>query len=316
MCWVLISLGYKMTINLQRVINSSLSIHLISSLARCLPLKLGYRLAYGIADWIAGQKDSKLIRAVRANQWVVSGAALQGEALDQAVRKTMRYSAHFLFDLYHYAQSPHEVKHLAVLDPSFQQLLHRPEYDQRGLIVLGLHLGGFDLILQWLCRHGMKPLVLTIPNPQGGRRLEYEMRKKTGMNLMPVSVGALRQALKHLQRGGLVLTGIDRPVERPGVFPRFFNQGAALPIHHIFLATKAHVPVIIAVTTLQQDGKYHVMASDLIEMDSHPDQELGLLRNAEKVLSRAEEFIRRAPQQWSIPLAVWPQVMDLVPTGR
>jgi lauroyl/myristoyl acyltransferase len=305
-----------MTIDLQRVINSSLSLHLISSLARSLPPKLGYRLAYRIADWVATQKDSKLIRAVRANQWVISGAALQGEALDHAVRETMRYSAYFLFDLYHYAHSPHAIRHLVVLDPSFQQLIHRPEYDQRGLIIVGLHLGGFDLILQWLCRQGMKPLVLTIPNPQGGRRLEYEVRKKTGMNLMPASVGALRQALQQLQRGGLVLTGIDRPVERPRVFPRFFNQGAALPIHHIFLATKAHVPVNIAVTTLQQDGKYHVMASDLIEMDIHPDQELGLLRNAEKVLSRAEEFIRQAPQQWSVPLPVWPQMMDLVPTGR
>jgi lauroyl/myristoyl acyltransferase len=84
-------------------------------------------------------------------------------------------------------------------------------------------------------------------------------------------------------------------------------------MHHIFLATKAHVPIVIAVTTLQEDGKYHVFASDFIEMDPHTDAQVGMLRNAEKVLGIAEEFIRRAPQQWSVPLPVWPQVMELVP---
>jgi hypothetical protein len=48
-------------------------------------------------------------------------------------------------------------------------------------------------------------------------------------------------------------------------------------------------------------------------MDSYPEPEAGMLHNAEKVLAVAEEFIRQAPQQWSVPLPVWPQVMDLVP---
>ncbi|HEX5943537.1 MAG TPA: hypothetical protein VFY66_14735, partial [Anaerolineales bacterium] len=59
--------------------------------------------------------------------------------------------------------------------------------------------------------------------------------------------------------------------------------------------------------------KYRVFASEPIEMDSCPNSDEAILRNAEKVLSVAEEFIRRAPQQWSVPLPVWPQVMKLVP---
>jgi KDO2-lipid IV(A) lauroyltransferase len=147
----------------------------------------------------------------------------------------------------------------------------------------------------------------------GGRQMEYEIRKRTGMNLVPASVGAFRQALKHLQRGGMVLTGIDRPVESPQVSPRFFGRPAALPIPHIFLAIKARVPIMITVAYLQEDGKYHVFASDLIEMDSCPNPDEAIFRNAEKVLSVAEGFIRRAPQQWSVPLPVWPQIMGLVP---
>lgn len=300
-------------IGLQQVINSSLSLRFVSALARWLSPRLGYPLARSVADQIVRQRNSNVVRAVRANQWVINGESLEGEALDQAVRETFRYWARCIFDLYHYIDDPDGTKELIVLEPSFQRLARRPEFDQRGLMIVGLHISNFDLILQWLCKQGLRPLALTIPDPQGGRRMEYEMRKRTGMNLVPASVSAFRQTLKHLQRGGMLVTGIDRPIPEPEACPRFFGRPAALPLHPVFLATKAQVPVIVAVANLQSDEKYHVFASDFIEMDPHPDPEVGMLRNTEKVLAIAEGFLRQAPQQWSVPLPVWPQVMELVP---
>lgn len=300
-----------MTIDLQQVINSSLSLRVVSSLARRLPPWLGYRIADGFAARIAQRRDSRLIRAIRLNQWMASRESLQGEALDQAVRNTLRYSAHSLFDLYHYNHNFDATRQLIVFDSSFDVIARQSEFHPRGLVIAGLHLSSFDLVLQWLCKNGLKPLVLTIPNPSGGRQMEYEIRKRTGMNLIPASVGALKQALKHLQRGGMVLTGIDRPIDKPQVCPRFFGRPAALSIHHIFLASKACVPVVITVAYLQPNGKYHVYASDPIEME--PDPAERTLRNAEKVLAVAEMFIQRSPQQWSVPLPVWPGVIDQVP---
>ena len=300
-------------IGLQQVINSSLSLRLASALARGLPPRVGYRIASCAAKQIARQRNSKLIQALRLNQWVINGEVLDGEALDRIVRETLHHSARCIFDLYHYIDDPNATREMIVLEPSFRQLAQRPEFDQRGLMVVGMHLSNFDLILQWVCKQGLKPLLLTLPDPQGGRRVEYEIRKKTGMNIIPASVNALRQAIKHLESGGMVVTGIDRPIQKPAACPWFFGRPAALPMHHIFLATKAHAPVIVAVANLQKDEKYHVFASDFIEMDPYPDPEAGTLRNAEKVLAVAEQFIRKCPQQWSVPLPVWPQVMDLVP---
>lgn len=300
-------------ISLQQIINSSLSLRLVSALAERLPPRLGYPLASFVADLIASQRNSKVVRAIRLNQWVATGEALTGTALDQAVRATLRQAARCLFDLYHYLGNPEAVRQLIVFEPSFQQVAQRAEFERVGLMVVGVHLSNFDLILQWVCRQGLKPLALTLPDPQGGRRLEYEIRKRTGMNIIPASVGALRMAIKHLQQGGMVVTGIDRPIPNPEACPRFFRRPAALPMHHIFLATKARVPVIVAVAHLQEDEKYHVFASDPIDMDPHPDPKASALQNAEKVLATAEEFIRRRPQQWSVPLPVWPQIMDLVP---
>ena len=302
-----------MRIDLQQVINSSFSLRLVSSLAQRLPPRLGYRIACRLAAEIARQRDSRIVRALRLNQWVASGETLEGEALDHRVRQTLQHSARSLFDLYHYSHNFEATRQLLVFDSSFAPLIQRPEFDRRGLMVVGLHLSSFDLILQWLVRDGLKPLVLTIPNPQDGRQVEYEIRKRTGMNLIPASVGAFRRALRHLQRGGMVLTGIDRPIENPEVCPRFFGRPAALPVSHVFLAIKARVPILITAAYLQEDGKYHVFASEPIEMESCSDSAKAVLQNAESILSIAEGFIRRAPQQWTVPLPVWPQIMELVP---
>lgn len=302
-----------MTIDLRQVIDSSLSLRFASSLARSLPPQLGYPIAYGLAEQIAQRRNSGLVRAIRANQWMASRESLQGKTLDQAVCGTLRYAAHSLFDLYHYNHDFNATRQLIVFDSSVDVIARRSEFERHGLVIAGLHLSNFDLVLQWLCKNGLKPLVLTIPNPGNGRQVEYEIRKRMGMNLVSASVGALRQALKHLQRGGMVLTGIDRPIDKPRVCPRFFGHPAALPIHHIFLAIKACVPVAITATYLHPDGNYHVFASDPIEMDLHPDPAERTLRNAEKVLTMAETFIQRSPQQWSVPLPVWPDIVNQVP---
>jgi phosphatidylinositol dimannoside acyltransferase len=304
-----------MAINLQQVINSRSGVRLASLLGRGLPPRLGYALADMAARQIARRSDSELVRAVQANQWVVRGENLSAQALDLAVREVFHHAARVTYDLYHYIHFPHATREMIVMDEPTHKLFNRPKFDQRGLVVVGLHLSAFDLVLQSLCTQGMKPLVLTIPDPQGGRRLEYEMRKKTGMHLLPASVGSVRHAIRHLQKGGYVVTGIDRPIPRPEGYPRFFGRPASLPMHHIFLAIQARVPVLLMVTRWQSDGKYHIHTSELVEMDPHADRKIGVLQNAEKVLYIAEQFIRQAPEQWTMTIPVWPEVLYILKRG-
>jgi hypothetical protein len=58
-------------------------------------------------------------------------------------------------------------------------------------------------------------------------------------------------------------------------------------------------------TIQQADGKYHVYRSEFMEMEPY----LEAMRNTELVLKQAEEFIRLAPQQWNVPLPVWPDLV-------
>ena len=301
-----------MPIDLQQVINSHLGVRLVSVIGRLMPPVLGYLVCDLIADWLATRRDSKVIQAIRVNQWVVHGTNMEKEALDQAVRETLRNNARSLYDLYYYMQNLKAMQRMILLNPMARGLIERAEFGERGLVVVGLHLSSFDLALQSLYRQRAKAMILTIPDPRGGRRVEYEMRKKIGMNLIPVSVSALRQAIRYLEKGGVVLTGADRPVPDAKDCPRFFGYPAPLPTHYIYLASKARVPVVIMASIQQADGKYHVMNSEPLEMEDYPDNAKGIVRNAERVLGRAEDFIRLAPQQWNMHVPVWPELLGNV----
>ena len=300
-------------IDIQQIINHPFAVHLAFFLGKWIPPRIGYPLCNFAGDWAATRRDSNVTRAIRANQWVARGANLRKEMLDRAVRETLKNNVRDLYLLYHYVQNPEATRRLIHLDGFARQLIERREFAERGLVIAGLHLSGFDLILQSICRQGLKTMILTIPNPQGGRLIEYERRKKAGMNVVPASLNTLRQAVKHLEQGGMVLTGIDHPVPDPKHHPKFFNHPASLPTHYISLASKARVPVVIMAAIYQTDGKYRVLSSEPIEMDFDSDREKEILRNAEKVLRQAEGLIQLAPQQWNVPLPVWPQYLGSVP---
>jgi lauroyl/myristoyl acyltransferase len=295
-----------MAVDLQRLMNSSSAVRGLSILSRVLPARLAYPICDLVADQIASRRDAGLTRAVRCNQWVARGAKLSKEALQQAVRETLRNNARDMYHLYHDLQRPDAVHQMICMSREVCEILERSEFAERGLIVLGLHLSNFDFVLRSIIQQGFQAMVLTIPNPQGGRNVEYEMRKRMGMNIVPASVGALRGAIHHLENGGTLVTGLDRPIPHPKHQPLFFGRPASLPIHYVSLASKAGVPIVVMAAIQQEDDKYHVFRSGFIECDPKQDD----VQNAERVLQQAEHFIRLAPQQWSVPLPVWPQCLD------
>lgn len=298
---------------IEHLIKSPAGLKFAASLAQAAPPSLGYAIARFVGWWISSRHESDVVKAVRCNQWIVGGEKDSVQFLDQATQAVFQNSARQIYELYHYFEKSEKIEQIYGFDPSFQVFLDRPEFDRQGLLVVGLHMIGFDLGLLWLCREKFKPLVLTVPDPQGVARLEFETRQKTGMNLVPGSGKGLQQAIRHLQKGGLVLTGIDRPISGSDPQPRFFGQPASLPIHHIFLALKARVPIVIVACRMEKIGKYLISASLPIEMERYLKKDDELLINAERVLAVAESFIQQAPQQWLASLPVWPQRIDEVP---
>jgi phosphatidylinositol dimannoside acyltransferase len=298
-----------MPIEPRKIINSSFGINLAILIGKYTPRWLGHRIALFTADRISACKDWKMVRATRTNQWVAQGEQLDKSILDMAVAENFRNIASSIFDLYHNLDNSAAFLHLIEPHPTAIQLIQRPEFSARGLVIAGVHMSNFDMVFQAGGLAGIKALGLTLPELNAGYQKQLDMRLKKGLRLVQASVGTIKHAVDHLKAGGMVITGIDRPDNGYIYRPKFFGRPAALPIHYIFLALKAHVPVIVGATIKRSDGKYHFLFSEPIEMQSHPD----IVLNAETILRVAEDFIRQDPAQWAMTFPVWPEAMDLVP---
>lgn len=300
-----------MGVDPQTIINSRLGVGLSLWLGRVIPAKIGYRLANTIARQIALQRDWRLVRAVRLNQWMISGKTMSGTQLDQAVLDTFQNTARCLFDLYHNLNNENALLNLVNISPAVSKIAQRNQFENEGLVVVGIHLSNFDLILRAGTFLGWRAQVISIQDPGGGYQWQNDLRRSTGLQITPASKSSLRDAISRLQAGGVVLTGIDRPLPSSRYRPCFFGEPSLLPVMHISLALKAKVPVMVLAARTMQDGTYLVEASDPIYMRSYPDRDLEILKNAEAVLNVAASFIRQAPEQWSMFYPVWPENQPL-----
>ena len=282
-------------------------------LGRLFPPRAGYWLADALSGLIANRRSWELVRSVRANQWVVSQGELSGEKLDQAARQVFRNIARYQYELYHYLDNPQAMQDKLVLNNTIQRLMKRSEFEELGLVAVGVHLGNYDLILRTLYSQGIKALALTIPEMTGGYETQFNLRRNAGVPILPLTKDAFRQAVTHLQSGGMIATGLDRPLPDVRHKPRFFGRPSHLPVHYISLALKANVPVVVIAFIMQADGTYTSIVSDPIPMQPCKDRQQEIIVNAEAILRIAEGYIKQAPQLWSMTLPVWPDVLDAVP---
>lgn len=289
--------------------NSRLGMRMALGVGRIVPQRAALKVADFAADRIASDPDSATWRAARANQYVVSGCTLRGEALDEAARRNVRQMAVFLYDLYHVLGDTEAEKARVLHDETFVRFVER-DHSEGPFVYAGVHLGNFDLVGRVLGHSGWHLQVLSVPDPTGGYQWQNDMRDQVGMHVTPVSLESLKEAARRLEAGGSVLTGLDRPMPEPDKGrPMFFGHPSSLPLLHVRLAMRAKVPVIVFSTPRMPDGKYRLLSSEPIPMVGEKATPEALLENAERCLAVAEEWITEYREQWAMPHVVWPDVV-------
>jgi phosphatidylinositol dimannoside acyltransferase len=297
-----------MPFDLQTLINSPIGVGLALGLGRFLPASVGYRLADRLALLIAAQKRSAIVRAVQANQWVVHAGDINSNALDSIVKAVFRNTAYCLYDFYHHLDRYTGMEKRIHFSPQSEALLESRGSGESGVVIVGVHLSNFDLVAHEAARRGLKAMMLAYTNPGKGYQWQNELRRRAGLELVPASTQAARQAVRRLKQGGNVLTGIDRPIQDVKYQPIFFGRPANLPVHHVYLALAAQAPIVVVAAIKQPDDSYYIQVSEAVQMQPCLDREKEILVNAERVLKVAEGMIRQAPEQWSMFFPVWPGI--------
>jgi KDO2-lipid IV(A) lauroyltransferase len=302
-----------MGLDFQEIINSHLGVGFALWLGRVTPSSLGHRWCDLIADRLSARREWDMVRAVRANQWVVGGRELSIDALDQTVRETFRHTAHCLYDYYHNLNNRSAMDSLVAYDPHVDRLLAAMSKGERNGIIVGPHMSNFDFVARAIAMRGVRLMALSFSQPGSGYRWQNELRRECGIDILPASTGSLLQAVRRLRSGGTVITGLDRPLPGSRYQPRFFGRPAALSAMHVFLALKTNLPIYVLAAVMRPDGVYVIKGSEPIEMMPQADRHARVIHNAERVLAVAEAFIRLAPYQWSMFYPVWPEALDEMP---
>lgn len=274
-----------------------------------------HKLADAIRSFLVSRRSSSLVRNVSANQWVVSGEKLSKSQLQQLTDQTIGNVVSSLAEYFYYYQHPEEGRKRIVLSDRLKDTLRDITERKVPTILLGPHLGNFDLFGMSLTWIGIHPFVLSAPNPNNAYKAQNRMRESTGMTIRPISFTSFREAKKALRDGLCVVTGIDRPLpdgQDAKYRPRFFGREAALPVFYTRLALETNASVRVACGIRLENGDYFVDASDPIPMEKRDDLVEENVLNVESVLRPAEAFIRGAQTQWCMIHPVWSEVLPII----
>jgi phosphatidylinositol dimannoside acyltransferase len=291
----------------------SLAIRLMMLAGKILPRHWGLGLATMVGSFLGNRKADKMVRAIRANQYVIHNKSLFAEALDQIPATVFQSAARCFFDYFHYLPRPSELQKVVSISPEARAALERIQARQPTVVVCP-HLSNFELFGYALTLQGIDIQVLSFPNPNTSYKLQNRLRKDTGINITPMTLSAFRQARVRLQDGGSILTGLDRPMGDPADSKyqlNFFGHPANLPVAYVRMALEANAPVIIMAATSQADGTYRLVASEPVWMTPNDDLETEIVVNAEKVLQLAQTLILNHADQWAMFYPIWPQYLGV-----
>jgi len=179
--------------------------------------------------------------------------------------------------------------------------------DERGTVLVGAHTSNFDLVGQWVAAQGIEMQALGLASPDRVARAMNWLRRRRGVVVTPVGVASLRMAITRLRHGGVVVTGIDRPISEDDEPVPFFGVPAHLPVGHIRLAMHTNSRVLVACCVQEAEGQYALRLAHPLEMEMTDDPARDVAHNCRRVLAIIEEVILQAPDQWLVFAPVWPE---------
>jgi lauroyl/myristoyl acyltransferase len=294
--------------DLRHIFNSAEALRFGHWLGRTMPAGLGFRLADGFTRGLARRRDSALMRTLQTNLRMALGPDTSDEQVFLTARAALRHAGMAYFDLYHALGVGPEAFLAAVRStPLTDFYVDEMLTQERGMVVVTVHMSNFDLAGLAFAYRGLHLNVLAYANPTSGYDMQNKIRLKGGINLMPIDVSALRKSLEALRAGQLVVTGIDRPDPYgAGEMLPFFGRPARLPVGHVRLALQTGAPVVVAHCEYRPtDHSYAVHVSRWLEMEHVGSRQENILHNARRVLAVGEDLIRARPEQWLMFYKVW-----------
>lgn len=277
-------------------------------LGKTLPPRGGHCVVVLLSRLIVTFKPD-VYHAARANLRHVLGNTASDVELDRAVHRLFRNALRGYYELFHNVGrgivDVADFRPPVHLAPEARQYIDEALASGRGLMILGAHVSNFDLAWIGLSQYipvQMQALSLAAPPP--GFEFFNHLREKGNVLLTPIAPRSLRDAMARLRQGGIVLTGVDRPIGEGDEPVEFFGATAYLPTGYIRIPLRTD-SLVMTMAAYFEDGVYHVVGNPPLEMERTGDDGVDVTLNLRCVLAQIESLIMRHPDQWMMFLPVW-----------
>jgi phosphatidylinositol dimannoside acyltransferase len=171
---------------------------------------------------------------------------------------------------------------------------------RRGVILLSVHLGDFDVAGGWLvARRQIEPVVVSAPLREGWRdALFSSVRRRAGVIVRDLRATDCDVLSRDLELGRAVLVMLDRRSRGSNVTSRMFGRPAVAPAGIANLAASTGATLLPAATWRADNGSPTVWFGEPFSV-SNRAQAIARLGEVAQQLGR---LIATHPEQWHVPV--------------
>ena len=172
----------------------------------------------------------------------------------------------------------------------------------KGVILLGMHMGNWELITAYAKRTGLFMTAATANFPdQRINQLMINQRKLENMEIMPRGTGmSSRKLFRCLKKKNILILIIDQDTNVPSIWVPFFGIPAKTPVGAAVFALKTGANVVSYNVIREKDGTFRLKFETLGIFDrNHSSMEQDLYSVSRQINDHLERRICENPQQWA-----------------
>ncbi len=282
-----------------------------SALVRLIPERLAYGLASAAGPLAARRSKKRDVVALNLSR--ITGKPATSEIVQKLVVDAYRSYMTYWLETFRFVREGKDF-FLERLECRGEEHLIAATAQGKGIIIIVGHMGNWDAAGAWIGATGRR--LVTVAEVLRPRRMFdffVDHRAKLGMTIYPAQPGAREQLIKEVEGGAVVAILGDRDIKGTGIEAEFFGETATFPRGPALVAFATGAPLMVAgvYNARKADGKrgWIIELTEPLDVPEGRDdaaaQEL-----TQTVVSRLEEMVAKAPEQWHVFQPVWPAARE------
>jgi KDO2-lipid IV(A) lauroyltransferase len=189
-----------------------------------------------------------------------------------------------------------------LLEVENEEALTKAIQAEKGVILLAMHSGNWELISAYAKRSGLKMKAATtnFPDPRINELIESQREHGNMEILRRGTSSAIRKLLSCLREKEVLVLAIDQDTNVLSTWVPFFGIPAKTPVGAAVFALKTGASVVSYNVIRQPNGTFRMRFETLGNfVRQHPEMEQDVYSVTRKMNLHLEQRIREHPQQWA-----------------